>query len=90
MFVELAAVIAERKKKMPAGSYTASLFKAGIGKITAKVKEEAFEVVKAAKKETEKRLTEETVDLVYHLLVLLAEKNISLSEIGKEIRKRRA
>ncbi|KKW47455.1 hypothetical protein A3C21_01425 [Candidatus Kaiserbacteria bacterium RIFCSPHIGHO2_02_FULL_59_21] len=90
VFAELAAVIAERKKKMPVGSYTTSLFKAGVGKITAKVKEEALEVVKAAKKETKKRLTEETVDLVYHLLVLLAEKNVSFSEIGKEIRKRRA
>ena len=77
------------KKKMPAGSYTASLFRGGVKKITAKVREEALEVVKAAKRESKKRLTEESVDLLYHLLVLLAQKGISLDDVGKEIKKRR-
>ena len=89
IFSALAAVIAERKKKMPAGSYTASLFRGGVKKITAKVREEALEVVKAAKRESKKRLTEESVDLLYHLLVLLAQKGISLDDVGKEIKKRR-
>lgn len=88
IFAELASVIAERKLKMPSGSYTSALFKGGVKKISAKVKEEALEVVKAAKQETRKRLTEETVDLIYHLLVLLAEKKISLADIRKEIKKR--
>ena len=89
VFSELVAVIEERRRKMPAGSYTTSLFKGGVNKIAAKVREEALEVVQAAKKETKKRLTEETVDLLYHLLVLLAEKKITFAKIRKEVKKRR-
>ena len=81
--------IQDRQKKMPRGSYTASLFKAGTGKISLKVAEEALEVIQAANKQTKNRLTEETVDLLYHLFVLLADKKISIAEIEKEIRKRK-
>ncbi len=88
IFSDLARVIADRKSKMPEGSYTASLFKGGVNAITAKVKEEALEVVKAAKKETKQRLIEETVDLMYHTFVLLAEKKVTIADIDKEARKR--
>ena len=86
---ELFETITDRKKKLPKNSYTTSLFTAGLDKIALKVMEESLEVVHAAQKQTRKRLTEETVDLIYHLFVLLAEKNISLGEINKEIIKRR-
>ena len=86
---KLFATIASRKKNLPAGSYTASLFKAGLDKIALKVAEESLEVVHAAQKETEQRLTEESVDLIYHLFVLLAEKGVDIKDIEKEIRKRR-
>ncbi len=89
MFSDLFAVIEDRKKNSPKGSYTASLFKGGVNAIAAKVEEESLEVIKAAKKETKKRLIEETVDLIYHTFVLLVQKKITLGDIGKEIRKRR-
>ena len=85
---KLFATIASRKKNLPAGSYTASLFKAGLDKIALKVAEESLEVVHAAQKETEQRLTEESVDLIYHLFVLLAEKGVDIKDIEKEIKKR--
>lgn len=85
---KLFSTIASRKKNAPAGSYTASLFKAGLDKIALKVAEESLEVVHAAQKETEQRLTEESVDLIYHLFVLLAEKGVDLKDIEEEIRKR--
>ncbi|OGG58099.1 hypothetical protein A3C86_04390 [Candidatus Kaiserbacteria bacterium RIFCSPHIGHO2_02_FULL_49_16] len=87
-FQELFAVIAERKAKMPEGSYTTSLFKSGVDKISLKVSEEAMEVIHAAQKQTKERLTEETVDLLYHLFVLLAEKGVTLKEVTEEMRKR--
>lgn len=79
--IELFNLIMQRKKNMPEGSYTASLFKEGLQKICDKVEEESDEVIKAAKRETKERLIEESVDLVYHLFVLLVEKNISLKEV---------
>jgi phosphoribosyl-AMP cyclohydrolase / phosphoribosyl-ATP pyrophosphohydrolase len=87
--LELYGVIQERKLKMPKKSYTASLFKAGLDKISLKVAEEALEVVHAAQKQTKTRLIEETVDLIYHLFVLLTEKDISFKDITDEIDKRR-
>ena len=73
---------------MPEGSYTAKLFSSGLDKISLKVSEEAMEVIHAAQKQTKERLIEETVDLLYHLFVLLAEKNVSLKEIDEEMKKR--
>jgi len=83
-------IIQDRKVKMPKGSYTASLFRAGPDKISLKVAEEALEVVQAAQKQTKQRLTEEAVDLIYHLFVLLVEKKIDLGQIFQEIKRRRA
>jgi len=85
---KLFAVIAKRKSEMPEGSYTAKLFSSGLDKISLKVSEEAMEVIHAAQKQTKERLIEETVDLLYHLFVLLAEKNVSLKEIDEEMKKR--
>jgi len=80
--------IQERKETMPEGSYTASLFKAGLDKMSLKVSEEAMEVVHAAQKQTRERLVEESADLLYHLFVLLAEKKISLVDVEAELKKR--
>jgi len=85
---ELFGIIQDRKKQLPKNSYTASLFKAGLDKISLKVAEEALEVVHAAQKQTKQRLIEEVVDLVYHLFVLSAGRDINLDEIKKEIKKR--
>ncbi|MBU1992472.1 MAG: bifunctional phosphoribosyl-AMP cyclohydrolase/phosphoribosyl-ATP diphosphatase HisIE [Patescibacteria group bacterium] len=89
IFEELYSVIESRKKEMPENSYTTSLFQEGINKICAKVEEESGEVIKAAKEETKKKVIEEGVDVIYHLFVLLAEKKVEISELTKEIRKRR-
>lgn len=86
---ELFNVLLERKKELPEGSYTASLFQEGQEKILAKIEEEAGEVLQAARQETEERLIEESSDLIYHLLVLLASRNIELITVFEELEKRR-
>ena len=86
---ELFDLIVTRKKASPNNSYTASLFKGGLARILAKVAEESTEVLQAAEKETRKRLIEESSDLLYHLFVLLAQKNISLSNIIQELQRRK-
>jgi len=82
---ELFSIIKSRKEKMPKNSYTTSLFEKGINEIVKKVGEESVEVIIAAKSESRKRVIEESGDLLYHLLVLLAEKEIDLEEVIKEL-----
>ena len=74
----LAEVITERARTQPAGSYTAALLAGGIERVGAKVAEEAEEVVRAARRESDERLAEETADLLYHLLVLLAARAVPI------------
>lgn len=88
IIAKLFEIIENRKKEMPAGSYTAKLFGRGLKKIKAKIMEEAEEVCRAAQKETKQRVIEESVDVLYHLLVLLSYKNIKLEKILEEIKKR--
>ena len=85
---QLEEIICDRKNNPTENSYTASLFQKGINKIAQKVGEEATEVVIDAMDDNPERLKEETADLLYHLLVLLAEKNISLNEISEVLRER--
>lgn len=87
MLNKLYEEICERKKNKKEGSYTNYLFDKGLDKILKKVGEEATEVIIAAKN-TNEELTYEVADLAYHVLVLLAEKEIPLSEIEKELDKR--
>ncbi|HWP96717.1 MAG TPA: bifunctional phosphoribosyl-AMP cyclohydrolase/phosphoribosyl-ATP diphosphatase HisIE [Syntrophomonadaceae bacterium] len=86
---ELFDVITERKENMPAGSYTTYLFEKGIDKILKKVGEETAEVIIAAKNTDTGELVYEASDLLYHLMVLLVEKGVGLSEIFTELRSRR-
>jgi phosphoribosyl-ATP pyrophosphohydrolase/phosphoribosyl-AMP cyclohydrolase len=74
----LARTIAERKTHPPEGSYTAKLFAGGVDRIGKKIGEEATEVVIAAKNADSGELVWETSDLLYHALVLLAERGVSL------------
>ena len=85
---ELFALIKDRKKNMPKKSYTTTLFREGLDKICAKVEEESEEVIRAAKSETKQRLIEESSDLLYHLFVLLAQKEVDLDEVITELAKR--
>jgi phosphoribosyl-ATP pyrophosphohydrolase/phosphoribosyl-AMP cyclohydrolase len=85
----LYAVIEERKEKRPEGSYTTYLFNSGLDKILKKVGEESTETIVAAKNVDLQRLVSETSDLLYHLLVLLVERGITLEEIVRELTTRR-
>ncbi|MBN2601408.1 MAG: bifunctional phosphoribosyl-AMP cyclohydrolase/phosphoribosyl-ATP diphosphatase HisIE [Candidatus Marinimicrobia bacterium] len=85
---ELEKVIADRKINPKEGSYTNTLFNAGIKRIAQKVGEEATEVLIDAVSDDIPRMQEEIADLLYHLLVLLADKDISLNEILDVLKKR--
>ncbi len=86
---ELEKIIRQRNSELPENSYTAKLLKEGIKKISQKVGEEAVEVVIAAQCDDDEELKSETADLLYHLLILLAARNISLDEISGVLRDRR-
>ncbi|HEX6971783.1 MAG TPA: bifunctional phosphoribosyl-AMP cyclohydrolase/phosphoribosyl-ATP diphosphatase HisIE [Limnochordia bacterium] len=81
--------ILSRKAHPTAESYTAYLFREGIDKILKKVGEEATEVVIAAKNPPTRPLVSEAADLVYHLLVLLAERGVAPEEVFAELAARR-
>ena len=78
---DLYITILDRKANPTSGSYTASLFAAGTDEIVKKVGEEAMEVILAAKGQGQQRLIEETADLFYHVLVMLAANDLTLSEV---------
>lgn len=86
---ELYDVICDRRQKMPAGSYTTYLFEKGLDKILKKVGEENAEVIIAAKNRSREELVYEAADLLYHLLVLLVEQDVSLENIFTELKSRR-
>jgi phosphoribosyl-ATP pyrophosphohydrolase/phosphoribosyl-AMP cyclohydrolase len=86
---ELYSVIEQRKEKRPDGSYTTYLFSSGLDKILKKVGEEATETIVAAKNSDSQRLVSETGDLLYHLLVLLVERGVTLDEVSRELKERR-
>ncbi len=85
---ELEELLYERKDTMPAGSYTTSMFKKGLDKIAQKVGEEAVETVIASKNDNDKETIAESADLLFHLMLLLAEKQIPLHDVVKTLRKR--
>lgn len=85
---ELEALIYERKNEMPEGSYTTAMFNKGLDKIAQKVGEEAVETVIASKNKGRKETIEESSDLLFHLILLLAKKKIPLHKVVKTLRKR--
>ena len=85
---ELEELIQSRKKELPKGSYTTSLFEEGLDQISQKVGEEAIETVIEAKNENPEAFKGEVADLLYHLLVLLTEKEIPLEQIIGRLKKR--
>lgn len=82
------AVIRDRKLNPSEKSYTTSLFNLGINKIAQKVGEEAIEVVIEAKDDNDDLFKAEVSDLLFHLLVLLEQKNIDLDEVIGVLRSR--
>lgn len=86
---ELYALIQNRERERPEGSYTTYLFDKGLDKILKKVGEESAETIIAAKNDEQKPFVSEVSDLIYHLLVLLVAKGVSLDEVREELAQRR-
>jgi phosphoribosyl-ATP pyrophosphohydrolase/phosphoribosyl-AMP cyclohydrolase len=84
----LYAVIESRRRERPEGSYTTYLFEQGLDKILKKVGEEAAETIIAAKNDDTRAFVGEVSDLIYHLLVLLAERGVHPREIEAELSRR--
>ncbi len=84
----LERVIADRKSNPREGSYTTSLFGAGINKIAQKVGEEAVELVIEAKDDNRELFLNEAADLMFHYLILLRAKGYSLSDVESVLKER--
>jgi phosphoribosyl-ATP pyrophosphohydrolase len=92
ILADLMGVIEQRKACPSANSYTNSLFAAGLGKIGAKIREEADEVIEAAGmtdvQAGRDHLIHECADLIYHLFVLMGDREIRLAEVEAELARR--
>ncbi len=88
VLAHLEAVVQARKAHPRPGSYTCQLFDGGLPLMARKVGEEAVEVVVAAQGEGDERLLGEAADLVYHLLVLLAARDLSWADVEAELARR--
>jgi phosphoribosyl-ATP pyrophosphohydrolase len=84
----LQASIAERRGASPDSSYVASLFAKGREKIAQKVGEEATETVIAALSGDPAKLTAEAADLLFHLMILLADGGLSINDVLDELHRR--
>lgn len=80
--------IDRRRREMPEGSYTTSLFRDGVNRMAQKVGEEAIETVIEATNGSDGRLIYEASDLLYHLIVLLSSKGLSIEDIAADLKKR--
>ena len=89
MLKELYETIMDRKENPKEGSYTNYLLEKGTNKILKKVGEEATEIVIAAKEEGAKGLVGEIADLLYHLSVLMVEKEVDWDQVAVELEKRK-
>lgn len=86
---EVYDVIADRKANPKEGSYTNYLFDKGIDKILKKVGEESSETIIAAKNDSKEEISSETADLFYHIMVMLADRGLTLSDVYAELAHRR-
>ena len=84
----LAATIAARKGKDPESSWTAKLLSKGPEKCAEKFGEQAVEAIIEAVKGDRARLTSEAADVLYHLLVMLAARDVTLEDVLKELERR--
>ena len=85
---ELYQVVLDRKAHPMEGSYTCYLFEKGLDKILKKVGEESAETIIAAKNDVPADTVGEISDLIYHLLVMMAEKEIPLEDVLEELSRR--
>ncbi|REL33494.1 phosphoribosyl-ATP diphosphatase [Rhodohalobacter sp. SW132] len=82
---DLERLLITRKADKPKGSYSSKLFKKGIDKIAQKLGEEAIETIIASKNKKDSEVINESADLIYHLLVLLVERDIPLDSVIQEM-----
>jgi phosphoribosyl-ATP pyrophosphohydrolase/phosphoribosyl-AMP cyclohydrolase len=82
-------VILDRKKNSKQGSYTSYLFDKGIDKILKKLGEEATEIIIAAKNPDPEEMKYEISDFLYHLMVLMVERDMSWKDVINELTERR-
>jgi phosphoribosyl-ATP pyrophosphohydrolase/phosphoribosyl-AMP cyclohydrolase len=87
-FLKLSELVNQRKRDLPENSYSTKLFKEGSDRIIQKVGEEATEVIIAAKNKSKQQIIYETADLLYHLIVMLADNELNLTDIVKELESR--
>lgn len=85
---ELQDFIEKRHEEMPEGSYTTSLFKDGVNRMSQKVGEEALELVIEACNGTNERMIYEGSDMLYHLIVLLTSKGLRIEQLAEELMER--
>jgi phosphoribosyl-ATP pyrophosphohydrolase len=87
---DLAALIKSRRNDSASKSYTKTLLDAGVARVAKKFGEEAVEAVIAAMEGDGNALKNEAADVLYHLLVLLESRDVSLSEVVTELERRTA
>jgi phosphoribosyl-ATP pyrophosphohydrolase len=88
VFEQLSATIESRKTASPDSSYVAKLFHKGTDSILKKIGEEATEVVIAAKGENREQIVYESADLLFHLMVMLAQYDLTLADVADELARR--
>ncbi len=86
---EIYNTVIERIKTKKEGSYTYSLHCKGLEEILKKIGEESIEVILSSKLQSKERIISEISDLLYHLIVLMVEKDITFDDIAEELEKRR-
>ena len=85
---ELFSVIKSRKGADPETSYTAQIFEGGVEKMARKIGEESTEIIVAALRETPAHVVSESADLLYHLMILWAEQDITPEDVFDELASR--
>ncbi len=86
---DLQAVIEQRARDRPDGSYVVKLLDQGVDRIARKIGEESAEVIVAAKNESGEELAGEAADLIFHLLLLLHSAGVPPTAVYAELRRRR-
>lgn len=87
---DLYEIVKQRKTIKEEGSYTCYLFEKGVDKILKKCGEECSEMIIAAKNNDNDELKNEICDLLYHMLVLMANQNLDIEDVAEVLAERRA
>lgn len=88
VITELSELIESRYADRPADSYTTRLFEGGVERIGAKIREEAEELVEAAREGDAAHVTHEAADLLFHMLVLITRSGVTLEDVARELARR--